>query len=303
MLMTLPPKRPANLIADTFRLPNPANYASGVVADLHDLPDNVLLFGRRHFSVDEIRDEVHHRFILLIALERAGEVCLNEAILRLGEGQAVLVFPHQLHHYLNPGEPRCWLFITFEQPVVEPLLPLRNRAVPLSSSAFATLRKVMAAYLACQAVPDDQCRCQYLILGVAMLLQELRLAVAAIHGAPGAIPPPPSAVPAARTLVVEKLNNLIHNRMEQRLTQEVIARELRLSASRLRLLVRQTLGLSMGRYLMRIRLHRATALLSGGRLTVAEVAAACGFASVFAFSRAFKRGLGVPPSRFRNRKA
>ena len=90
--------------------------------------------------------------------------------------------------------------------------------------------------------------------------------------------------------------------MEQRLTQEVIARELRLSASRLRLLVRQTLGLSMGRYLMRIRLHRATALLSGGRLTVAEVAAACGFASVFAFSRAFKRGLGVPPSRFRNRK-
>ena len=300
--MTKPVQHPNSLIADAFRLPGPANYASGLVADLHDLPDNVLLFSRRCFAPHEIKDAAHHRFLLLICLEHAGELCLNETILRLGEGQAVLVLPHQLHHYLNPCEPRCWLFITFEQPAVEPLLPLRNRAVPLSPAAFATLRKIMDAYAACQNVPGDLRRRRYLVLGVAMLLQELLLTAAAAY-APTADHEMPSAPPTTRTLVVERLNRLIHNRMDQHLTQAEIARELRMSASQLRFLVRQTLGLSMGRYLMRVRLHRAAALLGEGRLSVAEVAAACGFASVFAFSRAFKRGQGVPPSRLRGRKA
>ncbi|MFA5206805.1 MAG: helix-turn-helix transcriptional regulator, partial [Lentisphaeria bacterium] len=181
---------------------------------------------------------------------------------------------------------------------VEPLLPLRNQIVPLSPATFATLRKLLDAYLACQTVPADLRRRQYLVLGVAMLLQELLLTAAATY-APAAAHETPGTVATAKTLVVEKLNRIIHTRMEQRLNQADIASELRMSVSQLRFLVRQTLGLSMGRYLMRVRLHRAAALLSEGRLTVAETAAACGFGSVFAFSRAFKRETGTPPSRLR----
>ena len=279
------------------RLPAPANYYLGQMAEVRDLPNNVLLFVRHAFSAQEERhDSEHHRFVLMVSLHGPGEVCLNECLLHLGEGEAVLVFPYQLHHYLNPRAERRWLFLTFEQAAAEPLLPLRNRTVRLTPAAFATLRKILDAYLAALAVPDDLRRRQCLILNLAVLLQELLLAAAATD-APAAQHETPDTPPNARSLVVDRLNRLVHGRLEQRWTQDALARELRISASHLRFLIRQALGLSLSRYLMRVRLHHAASLLAEGRLTVAETATACGFASVFAFSRAFKRETGVPPSR------
>jgi AraC-like DNA-binding protein len=46
----------------------------------------------------------------------------------------------------------------------------------------------------------------------------------------------------------------------------------------------------------RLRMRHATLLLAGGRLSVAAVAAATGYANAFAFSTAFRRSCGVPPT-------
>jgi len=61
--------------------------------------------------------------------------------------------------------------------------------------------------------------------------------------------------------------------------------------------------MSLGRYMKRVQIHRARNLLVEGRLTVGEVGAACGFASVFAFSRAFRRAVGVSPRAYRRQQA
>lgn len=53
------------------------------------------------------------------------------------------------------------------------------------------------------------------------------------------------------------------------------------------------------RYLTRLRLARARALLRGSERPIAEVAAACGFESVGSFTTLFTRAFGVPPGRFR----
>jgi AraC-like DNA-binding protein len=45
----------------------------------------------------------------------------------------------------------------------------------------------------------------------------------------------------------------------------------------------------------------ATGLLSGGNANIARVAAQTGYASEAAFSRAFKKIVGVPPSDWRRR--
>ena len=52
------------------------------------------------------------------------------------------------------------------------------------------------------------------------------------------------------------------------------------------------------RFLMRLKMNRATELLLDGDLLVKEVAARLEFADAFHFSRAFKRLYGLPPQRF-----
>ncbi len=65
---------------------------------------------------------------------------------------------------------------------------------------------------------------------------------------------------------------------------------------------RATLGLSPGRYRARWRMNLAARLLKDRSLGLAEVAERVGYANEFAFSRAFKRQLGVAPSVWRKRR-
>lgn len=74
-----------------------------------------------------------------------------------------------------------------------------------------------------------------------------------------------------------------------------IARATRLSPAYLPELFRTQLGVSVGRYLVHLRVRRARELLSAG-VSVTVVAERCGFAGIHAFSRAFKRVAGMPPS-------
>jgi AraC-like DNA-binding protein len=61
----------------------------------------------------------------------------------------------------------------------------------------------------------------------------------------------------------------------------------------------QLVGMSPARYLARWRMHVASGWLENERATVADVAARLGYESEAAFSRAFKRFVGVPPSALR----
>jgi AraC-like DNA-binding protein len=58
-------------------------------------------------------------------------------------------------------------------------------------------------------------------------------------------------------------------------------------------------GETPARYVLRIRMHQARLWLERDRLRVSAVAERLGYESEAAFSRAFKRVLGVAPSRFR----
>lgn len=74
------------------------------------------------------------------------------------------------------------------------------------------------------------------------------------------------------------------------------------SASGLTQRFRAVLDESPAQYLKRWRMHLATRLLRDGNLQVGEVAEQIGYTSVEAFSRAFKRILGVAPGRWRSQE-
>lgn len=82
-----------------------------------------------------------------------------------------------------------------------------------------------------------------------------------------------------------------------------LARRVGLGPSQLRRLFAARYGCAPSAWLLRLRLERARELLAATDLPVAEVAATCGFADPFWFSRVFRRETGVAPQAWRGRQA
>ena len=82
-------------------------------------------------------------------------------------------------------------------------------------------------------------------------------------------------------------------------TVEKLASLVGVSRSGLAARFQDTLELSPGKYLTRWRMNVATRLLPDRSLGLSEVAERVGYTSEFAFSRAFKRHIGVSPSSWR----
>ena len=89
--------------------------------------------------------------------------------------------------------------------------------------------------------------------------------------------------------------------LNQPLRLEDVAAHLQLSEEYLARLFKQTTGETVFDYVRRMRLDQARTLLSGSDQNVSEIAAQTGFGSLAAFSRSFKRELGLSPSEYRGR--
>jgi AraC-like DNA-binding protein len=91
----------------------------------------------------------------------------------------------------------------------------------------------------------------------------------------------------------------MHRRPGEAWTLEALAGVARISRSRFAERFAAVLGMPPAQYLARWRMHLAAVWLRTERLTVAEVASRLAYESEAAFSRAFKRAAGVPPSALR----
>ena len=82
------------------------------------------------------------------------------------------------------------------------------------------------------------------------------------------------------------------------LSAENVAAVVGLSPSHLRALFREAGEESPIRYLNRVRIEHAKEMIASGMFHLDEIAAACGFSSVYYFSRVFKSYVGVPPGKY-----
>lgn len=99
---------------------------------------------------------------------------------------------------------------------------------------------------------------------------------------------------------VGKALSLMHARPAHPWTIEELARDAAASRSVLAERFAELVGLPPMHYLANWRMQMASGLLSSG-LNIASVAAQTGYGSEAAFSRAFKKMVGVPPSAWRRR--
>ena len=97
----------------------------------------------------------------------------------------------------------------------------------------------------------------------------------------------------------DDIMSYIHNNFNQKLTNTSIGRLLGYHSNYVSLLIKQTTGLPLHKYVIRIRLEKAADLLASTNLSVSEIASECGFYDSAYFSGYFKKHFGTSPSKYR----
>ena len=276
-------------------LPPPADYYAGAAGWPGEPPRTILVFRRR--SAREARAEgiqMHPRHVLGLCVAGAGTLSVDGAAFRLRPGHGFLLFPFQQHHLSGfGGEAIDWLFVSFDLPAGTLPARLKNRPLRLEESARAMLDRVAESFQAHLAGRVH--RGADITAWLMLLLGELAAGVG--RGAGVALDREEEATSRRLQRAVQHI--YAHMREPFRLAD--CARAASLSPSHLRRLFRQRLGLSLGRYVRQARVHHATALLHLTDQTVTEIGEACGFGSVYAFSRTYAAVTGRPPTAHRAR--
>ncbi|MGA8996461.1 MAG: AraC family transcriptional regulator, partial [Pseudolabrys sp.] len=117
-----------------------------------------------------------------------------------------------------------------------------------------------------------------------------------------ALPPEQSGwLAGLRDPFVGKALSRLHGAPAYSWTIEELAKQVGLSRSVLAERFTNLVGTPPLHYLAKWRMQIALGILSGGNANVASVAAEIGYESEAAFSRAFKKMMGIPPSSWRRR--
>jgi AraC-like DNA-binding protein len=103
-----------------------------------------------------------------------------------------------------------------------------------------------------------------------------------------------------RDVFVGRALALLHDRPTKEWSLEELASSVGMSRSALAERFTRLVGMPPMQYLTQWRMQLAAVLLANGSASVAEAADAVGYGSEAAFSRAFKKLVGVPPAAWRD---
>ena len=185
--------------------------------------------------------------------------------------------------------------VNFEEPALHPLLELMPAVIlvcraTLNDSTLPPLLDAMAEEVMSQRVGGSTVLAR---LADVVIVRLVRAWVESQRGDTG------GWLAAIRDPQVGRALSAMHRRPGHPWSIETLGEAAGLSRSQFTERFTALLGLPPSQYLGKWRMHLASVWLSRDRLSISEVANRLGYQSEPAFSRAFKRLQGVPPSMFR----
>jgi len=283
---------------------SPTNYFAGISWSEGLVPDNILCFHRSRqehsvvgyegISAKSGKYDQHPRFVLLCCLEDSGSIGVEHDIFNLSAGHAILVFPHQLHYYTELPEKFLFLFVTFDisREAVSEIAGLRSMPKLISPDVESRLRNFLACYEKGTVKASSESA-----LNTSRSLQSLLYAIRDAPDASGAKEKSGSAEGTRAT--VHLIKRYIYGNLDRNINIADIAAHVGFSESYVRAAFKEHIGISLGQFVLAVRLTHSTNLLRTSEEKIGAISEACGFESQLSFSRAFKRTYGITPREYR----
>lgn len=101
---------------------------------------------------------------------------------------------------------------------------------------------------------------------------------------------------------VLKIINYIDKHYSEHLSNEFLADLVSMASNSFLRLFKMEMGLTIQRYLQRIRIDKAIVEMHNSPVSIDTIAARCGFSDRHHFSKVFKRFTGMPPAQYRQQK-
>ncbi|TCP30953.1 helix-turn-helix protein [Scopulibacillus darangshiensis] len=108
------------------------------------------------------------------------------------------------------------------------------------------------------------------------------------------------AVSAKVIQIAESSATWLNNNFQRNISMVELGNVMNFHPSYISRCMKQVYGISMKKYLLKLRINHAKNLLSSKNDSIEKVAFKCGFNSLSFFSKTFTKGIGLSPSEFRN---
>ncbi len=249
----------------------------------------VAVFGRFFSNGRFLHEQISPGFAMHVIESGSGVMEMDGVSYTVGTGDVFIFFPgRHLRYHDEPRTPWRYCWVTFEgaRAAAELAEAGITASSPLRHGDFAAAMKLVfheieVAYRQPQIAPTFS-------IAAAWRLMEI------LVGQPSETTIPHHASKA------EIVRSLIDRDYMQCLSVASIARQVQMSRSALFRCFRAAYGVSPKNYLETIRMEQARRLLRQQRLSIKEIAAACGYSNGQYFSRAFKRHCGMTPGQWRS---
>ncbi len=300
MIVQNPPASPAsstrppeNFSGKLRRLPLPEEYHNIPDGGICAIPEKLLLFvryGRLPGQTTPLA--LHRRFVLIFNFGGDGTFFINDRMLDFFPGQAILLFPFQLHSYILHQKQREWLYITFCLSESSHLTPLTGSPVEITPD----LRQLAEAIIDDYSRSEDPHRLSKAKCRLSLALIEMLGAREKMLGKEIVRPCGKSGT----RIHVEEIVAYVFRHIGRPTSVGDVSEALGIPYDYCRTLFKCYTGTALSAFIEEIRTRRATLLLKHTTRSLKVIAVECGYGSQENFSRSYKRKTGFSPKQIRN---
>lgn len=247
---------------------------------------------------------IHDAYEIMLILSEGVSCRIGHEKLPVPCGSVLLFNSADLHGLSTENNASCTRYVTYFQPELIARLSTAHtqllecfyyrptahpQLLPLSEPQCAQLRQLLDQLICIARQSSDSYGHD---LRIQLCLAELLICLNQFYRAHHRI----SGQPLALTPLYDMLS-YIHQHLAEKITLSSLSEHFFIPARELSRLFHSTLGLSLGDYLIKCRIARATDALKQG-LRVEEVCEQVGFQNLSHFSRTFKQFTGLSPKQY-----